>query len=384
MPAMKTLVMVPTLSLANSRWFFRSLQALPQLHHWRGCIFRPPWRAGGTDLLILKLTIVPLALLLFGIVERLHGPRVAGWLAGFPIVGGPLLVFITLDHGTAFGSAAALGAYFGLVPWLAFTMTYAFCARSMGWLWCTIVGFTVWTAVAVIAVMMQGASRWLEILPFRAFLAALFAYPRGDAIGRRARACLVGPAGAHGGGRRPDRRDHPFRRQPWARRWSGIFTTFPVMGSIICISSHLQYGRHAVQEAVAGMSMGLASVGSFCFAVYLLLGMTGMWTAFALALALSIKRPCPDLAVVQAQGVKNGSADFLGRAAHRFQRRVDHAIVMLERDEPGAALQHPHAALEQGMGESHIQRLVGFAAGRDSCAPAPPGRSRHGTSAQSR
>ena len=48
--------------------------------------------------------------------------------------------------------------------------------------------------------------------------------------------------------------------------WSGIFTTFPVMGSIICISSHLQYGRHAVQEAVAGMTMGLASVGVFCFA----------------------------------------------------------------------------------------------------------------------
>ena len=54
-------------------------------------------------MLILKLTIVPLALLLFGIVERLHGPRVAGWLAGFPIVGGPLLLFVTLDHGVDWG-----------------------------------------------------------------------------------------------------------------------------------------------------------------------------------------------------------------------------------------------------------------------------------------
>jgi hypothetical protein len=72
----------------------------------------------GPDLLILKLTIVPLGLLLFGIVERLHGPRVAGWLAGFPIVGGPLLLFMTLDHGLAFGAQAALGAYFGLLPWL--------------------------------------------------------------------------------------------------------------------------------------------------------------------------------------------------------------------------------------------------------------------------
>ena len=78
-------------------------------------------------MLILKLTIVPLALLLFGIAERLHGPRIAGWLAGFPIVGGPLLVFVTLEQGNDFGSQAALGAYFGLVPWLAFTATYACC-----------------------------------------------------------------------------------------------------------------------------------------------------------------------------------------------------------------------------------------------------------------
>ena len=54
-------------------------------------------------MLILKLTIVPLGLLVFGIMERLHGPRVAGWLAGFPIVGGPLLLFVTLDHGLGFG-----------------------------------------------------------------------------------------------------------------------------------------------------------------------------------------------------------------------------------------------------------------------------------------
>ena len=72
----------------------------------------------------------------------------AGWLAGFPMVAGPLLLFLTLDHGAAFGSQAALGAYFGLVPWLAFTMTYAWCARA-GLVWCTLIGFAVWTAVAL-------------------------------------------------------------------------------------------------------------------------------------------------------------------------------------------------------------------------------------------
>ena len=237
-------------------------------------------------MLILKLTIVPLALLVFGIVERLHGPRVAGWLAGFPIVGGPLLAFVTLDHGAEFGSQAALGAYFGLVPWLAFTMTYAFCSRTMSWLWCTTIGFAIWTAVALIAVMMQGGSSWLEIVPFAAFLAAQFAYPRGEASDEEREYVWWGLPARMVAGAGLTIVITQFAAA-MGSQWAGIFATFPVMGSIICISSHLQYGRHAVQEVVAGMSMGLASVGTFCFAVYLLLGMTGIAAAFGLALGIS-------------------------------------------------------------------------------------------------
>ncbi len=237
-------------------------------------------------MLILKLTIVPLPLLVFGIVERLHGPRVAGWLAGFPIVGGPLLLFVTLDHGTAFGSQAALGAYFGLVPWLAFTMMYAFCSRSLNWFWCTAIGFALWTAVAEAAMVWQGASRWLEILPFAAFIAALFAYPRGEASDEEREHVWWGLPARMTAGAALTLVITQFSGM-MGSKWSGIFSTFPVMGSIICISSQLQYGRHAVQEAVAGMTMGLASVGTFCFTVYMLLGMMDVWPAFGLSLLAS-------------------------------------------------------------------------------------------------
>jgi len=237
-------------------------------------------------LLLLKLTIVPLALLVFGIVERRHGPRVAGWLSGFPIVGFPLLLFVTLDHGPAFGSAAALGAYFGLVPWLAFTMTYARLAQRLNWVWCILISFAIWTALAAMAVALQDAPRWLEILPFAAFLGVIFLTPRAPPSDEEPEHVWWGL---------------PLRMLAGAgltlvitqfasnlgTHWSGIFTTFPVMGSIICISSHVQYGKHAVQEAVAGMSMGLASVGTFCFVLYLLLGPLGIWPAFGLSLVAS-------------------------------------------------------------------------------------------------
>src|SRR5579872_910227 len=179
MPATKTLVMMArTLSPPNSRRFSRSPQDFPRRTIGAAAFFRSPCCRAETDLLILKLTIVPLALLVFGIVERLHGPRVAGWLAGFPIVGGPLLLFVTLDHGLTFGSQAALGAYFGLVPWLAFTMSYAFCSRRLNWFWSMVISFAIWTLVALLAIQMQEKSRWLDVVPFASFVGAQFAYPR--------------------------------------------------------------------------------------------------------------------------------------------------------------------------------------------------------------
>src|ERR1044071_6028093 len=125
------------------------------LHHWRKSFFAAPCCKQGTDLLILKLTIVPLALLVFGIVERLHGPRVAGWLAGFPIVAGPILLLLALDRGGGFAAAAALGGYFGLVPWLAFTACYAWCSRKWRWPLAALVSFTLWAVAAAAMIQLE-------------------------------------------------------------------------------------------------------------------------------------------------------------------------------------------------------------------------------------
>jgi len=237
-------------------------------------------------LLILKLTLVPLALLAFGIVERLHGPRVAGWLAGFPIVAGPILVFLALDHGADFTAAAALGAYFGLVPWLAFTACYAWCSTSWNWLLSALASLALWIVASCAALWLQDGPRWLEILPFLFLVCAIVFYPRGK------------PS--------DEEREHvwwglPVRMLAGAgltllitqfaalmgMRWSGVFTTFPVMGSIIAISTHVQYGHRAVRETVAGMATGLPSVAVFCIALYALLGRVEIWPAFGLALVAS-------------------------------------------------------------------------------------------------
>ena len=131
--------------------------------------------------LLLKLALIPLAVLALGIMERLHGPRVAGWLSGFPVVAFPLLLFVTLDHGGDFGSASALGAWYGLVAWLSFAMTYSWCSRRLNWFWCIVISFAVWTVMALVMLEAQQFSVWTELLPVAAFVVALLSYPRGAA-----------------------------------------------------------------------------------------------------------------------------------------------------------------------------------------------------------
>ena len=234
-------------------------------------------------MLIFKLAVVPLALLLLGIVERRHGPRIAGWLAGFPVIAGPLLLFVSLDHGKAFGSAAALAAFFGLLPWLSFSTVYAYCARFWGWGWSAVAGFSAWAIVATVIVALQGRSTLLQILPFAAILGAIWIYPNGKASDEPrehgwwplAVRVLAGAVLTFVIARFSD---------SIGSRWSGTFMTFPVMGSIVAIANHIEFGKRAVQDAAAGMALGLVSVAIFCFVLAQALERTGIGAAFGLAI----------------------------------------------------------------------------------------------------
>jgi hypothetical protein len=237
--------------------------------------------------LVLKLIVVPVAVLLLGISERVHGPRVAGWLSGFPVIGGPILLFLTLDQGAQFGATAASAALYGMLPWLVFVSVYARCAQSLDWYWSAAFSFLAWTLAAFAAVSLVGVSPWLDILPFAAALAAIAHYSKvkrsdeerehkwwrlgvrmlAGAVLTLAIAQLAGRLGA---------------------RWSGIFSFFPVIGSIVAVSNHVEHGPRSVTEAVAGMVLGIMSVEIFSLILSLMLPHTGIWQAFALSLAAAM------------------------------------------------------------------------------------------------
>jgi hypothetical protein len=140
--------------------------------------------------------------------------------------------------------------------------------------------------MALVMLEAQQFSVWTELLPVAAFIVALLSYPRGEASDEQREHVWWGLPARMLAGAVLTVVVTQFS-EGLGSRWSGMFSTFPMLGSVIAVSNHIQYGPRAVQEAVAGMSMGIASIGAFCFVLYMLLPNTSMWAAFGLALVAS-------------------------------------------------------------------------------------------------
>ncbi len=87
----------------------------------------------GKQMLFLKLTVVPLFIAVVTLAGRRWGAGVAGLLGGFPIVAGPIVVFVALEHGAQFGALAATAAISAVAGLLVFGIAY--CWASIRWPW---------------------------------------------------------------------------------------------------------------------------------------------------------------------------------------------------------------------------------------------------------
>ncbi len=57
-----------------------------------------------TALLLLKLALVPFAVWLASLAARRWGHAVSGYLGGLPLIGGPITLYLALDHGPDFAA----------------------------------------------------------------------------------------------------------------------------------------------------------------------------------------------------------------------------------------------------------------------------------------
>src|SRR5579859_5746410 len=111
-------------------------------------------------LLALKLALVPAFLAALTVAGRVWGPSVAGWLAGLPVVSGPIVLLLALERGPAFAAQASAASIAAIAASEAFNFAYAWTCRRAAWPLALTAGMLGWVGVAMLLTHLPGGLMW--------------------------------------------------------------------------------------------------------------------------------------------------------------------------------------------------------------------------------
>ena len=250
----------------------------------------------------LKLLLAPALIVAISVAGQRVGARVAGSLTAFPVVAGPIALFMALEQGAAFGAHAAQGALAGLLSLGVFCTVYGFASLRLPWHAClplALAGFGAATAalgaadlslagatLAGLAVPV-GVPRILPDPPVPALRRAITT--RELAIRMAAGAALVVTvtAAAHALG----------------PQLAGLLTPFPIAATVLTVFSHRGQGGAFAVQLLRGLCRGLFGMIAFFLVVATALEPLGTAAAFALATAAALA-----VQVVVIAGFRRGAS----------------------------------------------------------------------------
>lgn len=237
-------------------------------------------------LLLLKLTLVPSLIVLISLAGARWGARVAGVLAGFPIVAGPILLFLALEQGSTFAAQSAISTLYGLLAISGYCLCFCWLALRLRWWLCLPLG---WLAFVLIAALLRQLPASLPLAALLGLLVIGIA-PRGFPELRAEQAPQPVPA------------SELFWRLASAAglvllitaiadwlgaSWSGLLTLFPVAGSVLGAFAARAGGAAQATALLRGMVTGLVGLWAFFVAAAAGLPVFGL-VAFLPALLLAI------------------------------------------------------------------------------------------------
>lgn len=237
-----------------------------------------------TPLLALKVALVPLLMLGITYAGQRWGAAVAGWLSGFPVIAGPVLLFVALDHGTAFASAATLATLANTPANIAFGLSYSWLATRLPWFACLPLGIAVFFLATNILLLLPAMLPVAALVTASVLLVAprLFPHHRTPPVhhittrSEIALRMLAGGMVAFA---------ISWFAQTLGARWTGGLSVFPVLGSILAIFTHHNCGAAGTAHLLRGQAIGLIAFSGFCLVLIMLLphGITSSFSAALLA-----------------------------------------------------------------------------------------------------
>ena len=237
------------------------------------------------SLVFIRLLLAPSLVAIATSVGYRFGPKITGWVAGFPVVAGPILLLFALEQGPLFAARAAESSLLGAVSLSAFCLMYTHVARNYPWPvslvsgWICFGGLTyllqhvpsIWWLNAVAAL---GAIRLAMLLMPEPHSPLLPRTIRQWDIPSRMLATAILVIGltsaARGAG----------------SRISGLLTPFPIVTSVIAVFAHRDQGYPGAVRTLQGLLASMWAFVVFCTVLNLTLlhwGIAGAFTSAVLA-----------------------------------------------------------------------------------------------------
>lgn len=238
-------------------------------------------------LLWLKLLLVPLAVWLASLAARKWGHTVSGYLGGMPLIGGPITLYLALDHGPAFAAHSALVTLAAIAGQAAHLIALAHIGRRFGWLSGLLSGWVGFAAIGfllahlsfppwvALAYAIAGLLIAWRVLPRAKERGALPAVPRVELALRLVAAFALAAFILWGS-------------STFGPVVSGILLSVPITGSIIPPFTLKLYGAPALFRVLRGFVTGLTGFTAFFFVVAVAAIPLGTALAFSLAIGAAL------------------------------------------------------------------------------------------------
>jgi hypothetical protein len=237
--------------------------------------------------LVVKLVLAPLLVAAATSAGYRFGPKVTGWLAGFPVVAGPLILLFTLEQGPEFAAKAAETSPLGVVSLVGFCVMYLMVARNSSWPLSVLCGW-VFYACSTFLLQKLRSPWWLNgviALVAIAIATRLLARPNAPLLPRTVQpwdiparmaatallVVLLSETASHLGS-----------------QLSGLLTPFPVVTTVIAVFAQRDQGYPGARRTLQGLLASMPAFVTFCLVLALTLVPFGPWLGFASAIAVNV------------------------------------------------------------------------------------------------
>jgi hypothetical protein len=250
--------------------------------------------------LAVRTLLAPCFVVLVSLAARHFGVRIGGLVAGLPVIAGPILLVLALQHGTAFASRAAVGALLGMVGLAAFVLAYVGAAAHWPWPAAVVSAYAAFLLCVAAMRPVSVSAAVAFLIACTALALTLLLLPR---VSRLPHERLLHP-----------RWDLPFRAgctllvvlvvtavaTTLGPHLSGLITAFPIITAVLAAFTHAQRGRDDAIRLLRGFTVGFFAYATFCLVVATTLRPLGIAWSFPLAAAAALAAQACALAVHRA------------------------------------------------------------------------------------